>query len=460
MNLFSEFKESSQEEWEQKIIQDLKGKPFETVIWQSELGSVNPVLFSTEIEQENPAQFPYTRGNKVFNNSWDIRQEFDASDNDINQQLLKALAGGVNALELYNLPEDVDFNAVFDAIQIDIIKVYLRIGDKEAVRIIEKYVSFLESKGYDLNTIYGGFLFDPIRELALSGVLNFQEETVLALQAVKSKIPHFVTFGIDGSIYADAGADITTQIACVLSHGHEYLVQRLNAGEDLLTILHSMEFTFSIGTSYFMEIAKIRAFRTLWSTIVNEYDENIEEFEIKINAKTSNLYYSLKDKYNNLLRATTSGMSAVIAGVNSLVVLPFDNNEEKESADFGLRLAKNIQLLLQEESYMGQVADVGGGSYYIEELTRKIEDKAWNEFKELEQNGGVVEELIQGAVQDKINQQYDKKVKALKEEKRIMVGVNKFQNKEEKIGNPIPLKEPQNTLIQPLTMKRLAMEFE
>ncbi len=459
MDLFSEFKESSQEEWEQKIIQDLKGKPLDSIVWNSEIGAVNPVLFDTEIEHANPNEFPYTRGVKSINNSWDIRQQFEGGQKQLNKSILEALAGGINAIEILKL-EVPDFNAIFKSVQLDIIKVYIHVNSNNAKQIGEALFAYCNENNYQLESIVGGLIFDPINELSLTGILKFDESVVVYLIGFHQQFPNMNTFGINASVYADAGANIDTQIACALAHGHEYLVQRLSSGESLKQITDTIEFSFAVGTSYFMEIAKIRAFRTLWSTILNEYDEKLFDFNIKITAQTANINYSLADKYNNLLRSTTGAMSSVIAGVDSLTVLPFDHNEVKESASFGFRLARNIQLLMQEEAFLNQVIDPAGGSYYIEELTNKIQEAAWAQFKEIEDQGGIMQSIIQGEVQELIEKQYQVKESAILEESKIMVGVNKFVDEAGLEGVEIPKLKIKESIVSVMEMKRLSLVKE
>jgi methylmalonyl-CoA mutase len=455
MNLFTEFSESSQEEWEQKIIHDLKGKPLDSIVWNSDVGKINPVLFETTIEQANPNEFPYTRGVKAINNAWDIRQQFEGEQEQLNKSILEALEGGVNAIEILKL-ETPDFKVIFKNVQLDIIKVYLHVNSHSAKQIGEKLVEYCNENNYQLESIVGGLIFDPINELSLTGNLKFDESVVDYLIGFNQQFPNMNTFGVNGSVYAEAGAKIDTQIACALSHGHEYLVQRLSSGESLKQITDSIEFSLAIGTSYFMEIAKIRAFRTLWSTIVNEYDEELFDFNIKITAQTANINYSLADKYNNLLRATTGAMSAVIAGVDSLTVVPFDNNEVKESASFGFRLAKNIQLLMQEEAFLNQVIDPAGGSYYIEELTNKIQESAWSQFNEIEEQGGIMQGMIQGDIQELIRKQYQVKESAVLEGSKVMVGVNKFEDEAGFSGVEVPELKVKENIVDVLEMKRLS----
>lgn len=434
MKLFEEFNKSSKEEWENKILEDLKGKTLDALSWNSEIGELTPVLFSKDIKHLEPNYFPYTRGTSSIDNSWNIRQQFKNKDSKkLNENILKALKGGVNSLEILEFEEN-NLDVIFKDVQLDIIQIQIHINSLNAKTICDNLIAYCKQNKYNLNSIKGGVIFDPINELLEKGSLNFEKETIEILRKFKLIMPNMSTFGVNVGIYSNSGANIDTQIACALTHGHEYLEQRLIEGENVLDIANSIEFSFAIGTSYFMEIAKIRAFRSLWSLIINEYDNKLSSFDINITAITSNFNYSL-DKYNNLLRATTSAMSAIIAGVNSLTILPFDYNNDKDSEDFGLRLAKNIQLLLKEESYFGQVIDPSGGSYYIEEITDKLRKKSWDIFKEFEDKGGIIPIIASEYLQKLIHSEYKNKEQNIISKKSIMVGVNEYVQKDKDKNN-------------------------
>ena len=271
---------------------------------------------------------------------------------------------------------------------------------------------------------------------------------------------NFSILNINAATYCNGGANVDTQIAHAIAHANEYL----NLFKDDLIILEKIiqktEFTFGIGTSYFLEIAKLRAFRSLWSIIINQYI-SIEDIETKIHAINANLYYSNKDMYNNLLRATTSGMSAVLGGCHSLSLLPFNRNDSTGNDEFGQRISKNIQLLFQEESYLNQVKDTSKGSYYVENLISIIKKKSWANFLSIEKTGGFISALTNGDIQKQINIELEKKVSDLKEDKRTMIGVNKFINETDDYTAGPELKgRLENASINPIPQMRLSASYE
>jgi len=273
------------------------------------------------------------------------------------------------------------------------------------------------------------------------------------------KFEKFSILNINAPIYCNSGANVDSQLAFAIAHGNEYL-NRFKDNEYLLgKIIRKMEFTIGIGTSYFLEIAKLRAFRSLWSTIVNQYIPDTK-VNTKVHAINANRYYSNKDIYNNLLRATSTGMSAVIGGCDSLTLLPFNFNSI-DNDEFGLRISKNIQLVIQEESYLHKVKNPSSGSYYIESMVDLLKNNSWVSFLDLEKNGGLLSSLFSGQIQNQIQKEHSFKVSELKEERNIMIGVNKFINSNDSTIENIELKEKlTDSLIKPLTHRRLSSAYE
>jgi methylmalonyl-CoA mutase len=178
-----------------------------------------------------------------------------------------------------------------------------------------------------------------------------------------------------------------------------------------------------------MEIAKLRALRKLTNFLLSQY--NIKA-TVHIHAQTTLINKSVVDSYNNMLRSTTEAMSASIGGANSIVVLPFDVEFNSQN-DFSSRMARNQQLILKDESYLNVVADMAAGSYYIETLTETLCEKAWEQFKVIESKGGLLECLKSNYIQDIISKDADTLIQQFKEGKLVLVGVNKFQNKNEEV---------------------------
>ncbi len=454
-DLLSVFEPGTKEGWLNKITSDLKGKSLESLFWESEIGPINPVLFNyEEVTSDNFQQ--------KENNKWNIRQRFDAAAIDVNEQILLALKGGINSIELSHLSTK-NINDVFSGVMLDIIDVYIDINTTNPKAIIDIFYQYCTSENIDTKNLKGGFIYDPIGNFSLSGNWLKDEKTDLSsiedILLATNNFNNFSILNINAVTYCNGGANVDTQIAFAIAHANEYLNLFKNDVIILEKIIQKTEFTFGIGTSYFLEIAKLRAFRSLWSTIIAQYI-SIEDIETKIHAINANLYYSNKDMYNNLLRATTSGMSAVLGGCHSLSLLPFNSNSSG-NVEFGQRISKNIQLLFQEESYLNQVKDTSKGSYYVENLISIIKKKSWANFLSIEKTGGFIKALTNGDIQNQINDELEKKVQDLKEEKRTMIGVNKFINENDNYTADSELKgRLESASINPISQMRLSASYE
>ena len=196
---------------------------------------------------------------------------------------------------------------------------------------------------------------------------------------------------VAGQTFGNSGSTIVEGLAFTLSAGHDYLVRLTDAGLDVDAAARKLRFSFSVSSNYFMEIAKFRAARMLWANIVKGYGPAKNcACKMQIHAETSRWNQTVYDPYVNMLRGTTEAMSATIAGVHSLEVMPFDASFENPT-EFSKRIARNVELLLKNESHFDQVVDPAGGSYYVENLTQSIAAEAWKLFLEIEEKGGYTE---------------------------------------------------------------------
>jgi len=198
-----------------------------------------------------------------------------------------------------------------------------------------------------------------------------------------------------------------------------------------------MKFTFGISSNYFMEIAKFRAARVVWANIVRAWGvESDCACKMHVHAVTSQWNQTVYDAYVNMLRDTTETMSAAIAGVDSIEVLPFDH-AFRAPGEFSNRIARNVQSILKEESHFNKIVDPAAGSYYVEELTQSIIDAAWKLFKEVEEKGGYTEAFKAGFVQEQVKAVSDKKDKLLAQRRETLLGSNQYPNFLEKAGEEI-----------------------
>lgn len=397
--LFSEFKPSTAQDWKQQIIKDLKGADFGKLVWHRADGlDVQPFYTAGDGHPE-----------PVFTQAgWEISEEITVkNEKDANEKALRALNGGASSLH-FKLSKMPDLDVLLQNISIGHIEIcfILRFLPEDFRTRLHSYV---ESRNIDPIKLRGSICYDGIGYLAETGHWLTTDEHDL----------HADNNWVDASLYQNAGATQSFELACALAHAHEYLAE--------LEQKKKFRFTLSIGSDFFGEIAKLRALRKLWPMIAKEYRVNEE---IWIHAVNTSLNQSALDAYNNMLRSTTEGMSAVIGGCNSLTLEAYNKSFESTNA-FGERIARNQQMIYKEESYLDKVADMGAGSYYIESLTDALAEQAWEEFKEIESRGGFLACLESDYIQVRIRQQAEQLINNFREEKVVLVGVNKFQNKNE-----------------------------
>ncbi len=279
--------------------------------------------------------------------------------------------------------------------------------------------------------------------------------------------PGLRILGIHGRNFHQAGATTAQELAYSLGQASEYLAELSERGIPVEKIADKISFHFAVGSNYFLEIAKFRAARMLWSRLVGEYGLTPEEVPaMYIHAETSRWNQTVYDPYVNLLRSTTEAMSAVLAGVDSLSVLPFDAAYE-EPTDFAVRLARNQQILLKEESYFDKVVDPAQGSYYIESITSSLAETAWNLFSEIEGAGGYTAAFYEGTIQDAIVSAAIERDQNIAQRKEILLGTNQYPNPaEEMLDKADPEKVRSKVMdtdlaeAQPLNLYRAAEEFE
>jgi methylmalonyl-CoA mutase len=219
-----------------------------------------------------------------------------------------------------------------------------------------------------------------------------------------------------------------------MASASEYLALLTDANLSQNEAADTLNFNFSVGSNYFLEIAKFRAARLLWKNLIEAYGGDADQQKAYIHGETSRWNKTLYDPYTNMLRTSTEGMSAAIAGCDSLTVLPFDEHF-RQPDNFSQRIARNQQLILREESYLDKVEDPAAGSYYIEQLTNQIAEKAWNSFQEIENEGGLFDAIENGTVQSAIQQSQQQRNQAIAKRGRTFVGTNQYTNPHDKMRN-------------------------
>lgn len=491
LNLLADFSAVTREQWFEKVQADLKGADFDRkLVWKTNEGfSVMPFYMAEDIEQLKttevlPAQFPYVRGIKP-DNKWFVRQEIVVTDaHEANAKALDILNKGVDSLNFLIKKNDLSAQfiaALLNDIAADCVELNFCVGYQKSAELIKILTAYFNEKAYDVLKLQGSVNWDGINSMLVCGddftrekLVNYARETFDAAAG----LPFYKVIGVNALTLSNAGAFIAQELAYALAWGNEYLSSLIEAGCPPSFSAKKIKFNFGVGTNYFMEIAKFRAARLLWAQIVDAYQPEclIKDCpntvdgickcaaKMRIHAETTVFNKTVFDPNVNMLRTQTEAMSAVLGGVNSLTVLPYDA-AFKTPDEFSERIARNQQLLLMEESNFDKVADPAAGSYYIETLTNKIAEQAWNIFLEIEENGGFFEAVKSGVVQKTIKATATARLKAVSGRREILLGTNQFPNFNEVLN--IPQVAPNanacdcaEAKIETLPPLRAAQEFE
>jgi methylmalonyl-CoA mutase len=465
LDQFSEFDIPSYEQWREVTEKSLKGASIEkNLVTKTYEGiSLQPMYRKEDAENlpllnSLPGKTPFTRGTKALSNDWEINQELDLGTPALfNEVARHDLSRGQTSLHIVldtptrrgiNASDDVTevgkvglsisgVSDVSDALKgIDLAHVPIHVyAGANSLPILALFIAYMEEEGRSVEELTGCLGMDPIAELVTNGSLDYELDDCYTLMADVTKwaikhTPNLQTVLIHGNVYHDGGSSAVEELAFALSMGVEYLQALTSKGLDLHEAASRIRFSFSVGSDYFMEIAKLRSARTLWARIVETYGGNDEAQKMTIHARTSAWTKTIFDPYVNMLRATTEAFSAAVGG-DSIHVSCFDEAIQKSTA-FSRRIARNASIILKEEAHIGRTIDPAGGSWYVEVLTNELAKKAWELFQETEANGGIVEALKKGFPQTLVEQVASNRVNNIAIRKDVFVGTNMYVNLDEK----------------------------
>lgn len=441
--LFTEFSPVSTEQWEEVITKDLKGADYEKkLVWRTLEGfNVRPYYRAADLKGikyvgSAPGKFPYVRGNRQDNN-WYIHQGISCMDNDFkkaNEEAKLILTKGIESICFYvdntKVQTKEDYSVLLSDIALEKVPVFFCNTSLKTRESLINFVAYLDSLSIDKDSVKVCFDYAPLRVLTSNGhfcedkAFNYIAECIKAVADYKN----MRVISIDAFTFNSCGASSVQELAFALSQGSEYLSRLTELGVSVKEIAKRMIFSFAVGSNYFMEIAKFRAARLLWANIVEEYGTDSACAEkMRIFATTSEWNQTVYDAYVNMLRATTEAMSASIAGVDYLEVVPFDF-AFRVPTDFSNRIARNVQNILKEESHFNKIVDPAAGSYYIENLTNSVANAAWELFKKVEAAGGYVAQFKAGFIQSEIKTVSDKRDKNIATRRDTLLGINQFPN--------------------------------
>lgn len=440
--LFDEFPPISSEQWMDKINADLKGADFDKkLVWRNENFDVQP-FYREEgrkgLEYLNvaPNEFPFVRSSRM-QNKWEIRQKiYTTNPVEANEIAKEAVKRGVTGLsfDAKELTDLASFSVLLHGIDIEQVAIHFR-ASKKYLPLLEYLVEYVKNQNIDAKKVQGSCNFDSLGYRVLHGKyyetmdMNMAEIETL-MNIAQKELPLFRVLSVNGLHYHNAGATSVQELAFSFAAGSEYLHQLTERGMNIDSILPKLSFNLAVGSSYFMEIAKFRAARLIWARIAEAYSARKEDSKAYIHAVTSNWNKSLYDSYVNLLRTTTESMSAGIAGVDAMTILPFDNIYNTET-EFASRVARNQQIIIQEEAHLDKVVDPGAGSYYIEHLTDAIVQAVWDLFLQIDEQGGFAKALEAGFIDSQIEASAKKRDEQVANRKTSILGTNQFPNQNE-----------------------------
>ncbi len=349
--MFKEFKPVSKKEWLAKIEKDLKGKKsIDTFNWELEGMEFTPFHH----QDDEVSSEPLTNGKNK--NNWEIGERIIVSDFKMaNQQALGALQKGANAL-LFVINENPTFdelNILLKDIQLEWISTHFNIG---SIDLIDNFINIIQSKNQNPAEVNCSFSLNDI-----------------------SKLEHYTTQLPKAKFLSVDVLNVKNELANAIKKGNELLENINEAGLNISEYHAQIQFSISLNDNYFGSIATVRALKLLWQNVLTAWNKELIASSI-INVHLTTKTQTEDENYNKI-KATTQAMSAVIGGVDRLYIYPSDGFVNENGTAFSRRIGLNVQHLMEQESYLDRVIDPSAGSYFIEELTNRIAEKAWNEFK-------------------------------------------------------------------------------
>jgi len=359
--LFQDFIPPTKQDWIERVTVDLKGADFDKKLVWKNLNGIDLQPFYTKNDQEKVLANTGKNSAQVIN----YRRINVAEVKEANRLGLKALEEGMTGLlfeinseiSAAQLLKDVDFNGIAISFVLN----------KESYSFKNSYKSFLESSTIDPKLVIGYIDLQLFDDYLTAGILDKNKfEELSELTKLYAAYPNFKTLLVSGRTYQDAGSNQVQEIAYTLN-SLVFLIEKMTEnGISLEQVFENLHFILGLSSEYFVEIAKLRVFKSLLSEIALKY--GISDLNVGLTAKTSVWSKSITDANTNMLRTTTEAMAALLGNADAIELDPYDH-EFKNSSDFSSRVAGNIATILKEESYFGKVSNPVDGSYYIEELS-------------------------------------------------------------------------------------------
>ncbi|MEL6571561.1 MAG: methylmalonyl-CoA mutase [Pseudomonadota bacterium] len=477
--------------WSEIAAKELRGKAVEDLTWDTLEGIPVQPLYTAEDTAELPhmggipGQHPYTRGVKATmyaGRPWTIRQYAGFSTaEESNAFYRKALEAGQQGVSVAfdlathrgydsdheRVEGDVgkagvaidsveDMKILFDGIPLDKVSVSMTMNGA-VIPILANFIVTGEEQGHDKSVLAGTIQNDILKEFMVRNTYVYPPEASMRIIAdiigyTADYMPKFNSISISGYHMQEAGANLVQELAFTIADGREYVRTAIAAGMDVDKFAPRLSFFFAIGMNFFMEAAKLRAARLLWSRVMAEFNPtNPKSSMLRTHCQTSGVSLQEQDPYNNVIRTAYEAMSAVLGGTQSLHTNALDEAIALPT-DFSSRIARNTQLILQEETGVTNVVDPLAGSYYVESLTHELAEQAWALIEEVEELGGMTKAVGSGMPKLRIEETAARRQAMIDRGTEVIVGVNKYRKDEEEL---IDIRDIDNDAVRAAQIARI-----
>ncbi|AUH32221.1 methylmalonyl-CoA mutase [Paracoccus tegillarcae] len=479
------------DDWRKLAEKELKGKQLESLNWETLEGiTVKPLYTATDTDNLQhmgtlPGLAPFTRGPRATmyaGRPWTIRQYAGFSTaEESNAFYRRNLAAGQQGVSVAfdlathrgydsdhpRVEGDVgkagvaidsveDMKILFDGIPLDKVSVSMTMNGA-VIPILASFIVAGEEQGHDRSVLSGTIQNDILKEFMVRNTYVYPPEPSMRIisdiiEYTSTEMPRFNSISISGYHMQEAGANLVQELAYTLADGREYVRAAIAAGMDVDAFAGRLSFFFAIGMNFFMEIAKLRAARLLWHKIMTEFGaQKQSSLMLRTHCQTSGVSLQEQDPYNNVVRTSYEAMSAALGGTQSLHTNALDEAIALPT-DFSARIARNTQLILQEETGITNVVDPLAGSYYIESLTAELAEKAWELIDEVEELGGMTKAVATGMPKLRIEETAARRQAMIDRGQEVVVGVNKYRKEKE---DPIDILDVDNIKVRDSQIARL-----
>ncbi|WP_292024808.1 methylmalonyl-CoA mutase [Maritimibacter sp. UBA3975] len=482
---------SDQNDWKALAEKELRGRALDDLNWETLEGiTVKPVYTENDTSDlphmgSLPGFGPFTRGVKATmyaGRPWTIRQYAGFSTaEESNQFYRKALAAGQQGVSVAfdlathrgydsdheRVEGDVgkagvaidsveDMKILFDGIPLDQVSVSMTMNGA-VIPILANFIVTGEEQGHDRAVLSGTIQNDILKEFMVRNTYIYPPEPSMRIisdiiEFTSNEMPRFNSISISGYHMQEAGANLVQELAFTLADGKEYVKAAMDAGMDVDRFAGRLSFFFAIGMNFFMEAAKLRAARLLWYRIMEEVGAKQERSKmLRTHCQTSGVSLQEQDPYNNVVRTAYEAMSAALGGTQSLHTNALDEAIALPT-EFSARIARNTQLILQEETGITNVVDPLAGSYYVESLTHELAEKAWDLIREIDEMGGMTKAVASGMPKLRIEETAARRQADIDRGDEVIVGVNKYRKDHE---DPIDILDVDNVRVRDGQVKAL-----